>query len=239
MQERNMTSEIIAQTNTSSAEQNYPRQPYNAGFRLVAALPLAVLIMLPLNAWVHRQEVENMIGLPLVFLAVGGTAYLWANALVKRSGYETNWRIGLAGAVAFIFMILGVGFGAFELIFGNLIKLLGITQTVRGTRPEFYVVFVTWTGLVAGGTGLAVGLVLKQPKTALKLLGLGFVTGAVVFFLVAVVMEQIGFVVGTPRPDGLPSMPIVTVLGIWSAALVGSELFGRILARSHKSHYSP
>ncbi len=45
--------------------------------------------------------------------------------------------------------------------------------------------------------------------------------------------DVLGFPVGTPRPDGLPSMPIVTILGIRVTTLIGSELFGQVLAR-HK-----
>lgn len=208
-----------------------PRKPYKAGIWLIASLPLAVIIIFPLNAWIHRQSVVDMIGLPLVGLVFAGTAYQWANALVRRSGWEATWRTGLAGAIGMLVTILGVEFGAFELLFENLLKALNIPQTTGGSHAEFYIVFVTWTGIVTGGCGFAVGLALKQIKMALKLLGLGLVCGSLVFFVVALVMELFGFQVGTPRPDGLPSMPIVTLLGIWITALVGSELFGRVMTR--------
>lgn len=37
-----------------------------------------------------------------------------------------------------------------------------------------------------------------------------------------------------PCSDCIPSMPIITLLGIWAAALLGSELFGRLLATSNR-----
>jgi len=153
--------------------------------------------------------------------------------LVRRSGWKASRRTGLAGAIGFLATILVVELGGYDPLFGSIMKALNITQTVAGTHDEFYVVFVVWTGIVTGGCGLAVGLALKQPGVALKLLGLGLVCGAVIFLVVALVMEALGFRVGTPRPDGLPSMPIVTILGIWVTALIGSELFGQVLAR-HK-----
>lgn len=225
----------MAKQNEPALETRFPHQAYKAGFWLIAALPLAVVIMFPLNAWIHRQSVVNMIGLPLVALAFAGTAYQWANALVRRSGWNASWRTGLAGAVGLIITTLGVEFGGFELLFDSILGALHIPQTVGGSHAEFYVVFVVWTGIVTGGCGFAVGLALKQRELALKLLGMGLICGATVFFLVARAMELFGFRVGTPRPDGLPSMPIVTLLGIWLTALAGSELFGRVIAR-HKIH---
>ena len=164
-------------------------------------------------------------------MVIGGAAYMWTRALVTRSGLDASIAVGLVGAVFFlgsVFGLLVVGEPFFDIIF----KGLNIPQTGSGTRPEFYVIFVLWTGIVTGGTGFGVGLALIRLKLAFKLLLAGLVCGAAVFFAVAFIMEIAGFKVGTPRPDGIPSMPIVTVLGICSAALVGSEIFGRIIARN-------
>jgi hypothetical protein len=61
------------------------------------------------------------------------------------------------------------------------------------------------------------------------LFGFGFLIGAVVFYVVTILMDGIGFRVGTPRADGIPSMPVITLLGIWLTALVGTGVFTRIL----------
>jgi len=48
-------------------------------------------------------------------------------------------------------------------------------------------------------------------------------------------MDLIGFRVGAPRADERFTMLVVSVLGIWSAALVGSAVFGKVLANSNES----
>jgi hypothetical protein len=222
---------MIAQTDAPS-ESQYPRQPYKAGFWLIAIVPLVLLVAVPLETWVHRQDIQNAITFPVLLIILWWTAYRWASALVKRSGLKTGPIVGVAAAIALSVTILGE-FAAFETTFGAVLQALDIPKTLGGTHDEFMVIFVMWTGMVTGGCGCAVGLALKQPRLALKLLGLGLLSGAITFFAVALVMEMIGFRVGTPRPDGLPSMPIVTILGIWSTALIGSELFGQVLARSN------
>lgn len=225
--------EIAAQTDNTT-DTRRPNQAYKAGFWLVATVLLTILVAFLLEEWVHREQFRQAMSFPLLILVVAGTTYKWANSLVRRSGLEPSKAVGLMAGFFFSLSIFGTLVFGYDLIFVNMMKILNITQTEGGTRPEFYVVFVMWTGIVTGVTGLGVGIALKQPKLALKLLIGGLVCGAVVFFLVAVIMEQMGFKVGTARADGIPSMPIVTVLGICSAALAGSELFGRILVREGK-----
>lgn len=209
-------------------------RPFVAGFWLIAAVLLTLLSSSMIGNWVHRQETRQIMLLPLLIIVIGVTTYQWANSLIRRSGLQPSKAIGLLAGIFFLLSIFGTLAGGYELIFVSVMKILNITQTTGGTRPEFYVVFVIWTGIVTGISGLGVGLGLKKPKLALKLFGSGLICGVVVFFLVAVIMELIGFRVGTPRPDMIPSMPIVTVLGICSAALVGSELFGMILSQDNK-----
>lgn len=217
------------------SEKQLPDKPFVAGFWLIAMLPIAIVIVYPLTAtnWIHRQDLREMIGIPLLATIFGSTAYLWANALVRRSGWHASWRTGLAGTLGVLLTIMLVYLG-FEQVFSPVLKLLHITKTQAGTRNEFLAIFVIWTGIVTGGSGLAVGLSIRQVRLALKMLGLGFLCGMVVFLVIALWMELIGFRVGSLRPDGIPSMPVVTILGIWITALIGSELFGRMLARQRK-----
>lgn len=222
----------------SISEKQFPDKPFIAGFWLIAMLPIAIVIVYPLTAtdWIHRQGLREMIGIPLLTVIFGSSAYLWANALVRRSGWGASWRTGLAGTIGLIVTIMVVYLG-FESVFSPILKLLRITKTEDGTRNEFLAIFVIWTGIVTGGCGLAVGLSIKQIRLALKMLGIGFLCGMAVFFVIALGMELIGFRVGTSRPDSIPSMPVVTLLGIWVTALIGSEVFGRLLAlQRHFSH---
>jgi hypothetical protein len=93
---------------------------------------------------------------------------------------------------------------------------------------EFGALFAPWTGLVAGLAGFALGLGLRDIRLALKLLVLGFLTGFGLYLAIMFTMELLGFKVGSGRPVMLPT----TFLSMWSAALVGSAIFGRMLARS-------
>lgn len=196
-----------------------------SGLWLIAAIPLSMLIMWPLslalNMGTDFEDPRLLIGFGLCHFVAG---FLWARALFRRAGRPDNRLACLSAGIGFALFVLGM-YPLFS-IFDPLIDLPG----VRGTEHlEFRVIFVTWTGLVTGGTGLALGLGLRDWKGALKFLGLGFLTGAGVFLLIAVLMDWAGFRVGTPRADGIPSMPVITFLGIWAAALVGSAVFGRLL----------
>ena len=78
------------------------------------------------------------------------------------------------------------------------------------------------------------GLSLKDWKLALKLLGAGFLSGGGTFLVVAFLMDLIGFRVGAPHADERFTMLVVSMLGIWSAALVGSAVFGKLLTKSNE-----
>jgi len=94
---------------------------------------------------------------------------------------------------------------------------------------EFGALFAPWTGLVCGITGFALGIGLKDLKLSLKFLLLGFVTGLGLYLAIMFTMQILGFKVGSGRPVMLPT----TFLSMWVTALVGSELFGRILRKSY------
>ena len=103
---------------------------------------------------------------------------------------------------------------------------------MRLSQPLGYLVpFILWFALVVGGTGLALGLGLKDAMTAVSLLGWGVLLGAGTFLVVSLVMGTVGFEIGgshPPRPTMLP----VTFLAAWTTALSGSTVFGRVLAKS-------
>ncbi|NJC95943.1 MAG: hypothetical protein FIB03_06350 [Anaerolineae bacterium] len=96
---------------------------------------------------------------------------------------------------------------------------------------EFGALFAPWTGLACGVSGFAMGIGLIDIRLALKLFALGFITGLVLYLAIMFAMELLGFKVGSGRPVMLPT----TFLSMWSAALVGSAIFGKILARSRFS----
>jgi hypothetical protein len=205
---------------------NSSSRPFIAGLWLIAGIPLSILLSLVINGL--DLDMDEAFGLSMIALIHAGVGALWARALGKRTGLPPSRLMNLAAGVGFALFVIG-GRQAL-VVFDPLVSRL-LTPVHHATHLEFGVVFVIWTGVVTGGTGFSLGLGLKRVRTALELLVLGFLSGSIAFLIVAFFMDLIGFRVGTPRADELPSMVIVTLLGIWSAALIGSAVFGQVLAR--------
>lgn len=204
------------------------------GIWLILAIPVTVLILLPLGKLLNMSsEIDD----PL--LAAGFvsshvlTGYLWARGLTRRAGMPASRLSNLAAGIGFAVSIIAVELN--PTLLDSMVALPAVQGT---THLEFKVVFVTWTGFATGLTGFALGLGLKRWQLALKLLVTGFLTGAGIFLTVAVLMDGLGFRVGVARADGIPSMPIVTALGVWLAALVGTGVFWLVLSRSEVAEIS-
>ena len=212
-------------------EPQKPSHPFIAGIWLITGVMLTLLIAFVTLSFIPHQKTREPVLLFFIAIGVGWTIYMWTQELLGRSGLKPTKAAGILAAV-FFFLMIASGLIGYDLIFGNIMKVLNIIQTERGTHAEFYVIFVTWTGMVTGGTGFGLGLALKDYKLAFKLLFSGLAAGAITFYSIAITMEALGYRVGTARADGQPSMPIVTILGIFSAALLGSAVFGKVLARS-------
>ena len=203
------------------------QHPFVAGFWLMAAIPISLLIGLPtLKLLSLDMGTDDPIGNVILFLGHFVAGYMWARSLGSRSGLANNKMMNVVGGLAFTLLVMG----------GRLLVIAHDPRNVFG--PLFHykqhllfgAVFMVWTGLVVGGTGFTLGISLKNLKLALKLLGVGFLSGGGTFLVVAFLMDLIGFRVGAPRADERFTMLVVSILGIWSAALVGSAVFGKILA---------
>lgn len=198
------------------------------GFWLMAALPISGLILVPIGeVFDMSSNLEDPI-LAIGFLTghlIPG--YLWSRALLRGAGISAGRLAKLAAGIGFAVSITAVEVQ--PTILDSLSQLVGVQGA---THLEFKVIFVIWTGFSTGLTGLALGLGLKRWRLSLKLLASGFLTGSAIFLIVALMMDAIGFRVGVPRADGIPSMPVVTLLGIWLAALIGTGVFWLVLSRS-------
>lgn len=207
-----------------------PQRPFLAGFWLVAAIPASIVAVAPL-ALLTEVDMDGPISLSALVLAHFFCGYWWASSLSRRAGRSDSRIMRVAAGIGFTFFVWGgrAGVVAIDTLFPQW------SGPFQGKlHLEFATTFVLWTGLVTGGTGLFLGIGTLDWKLALRLLLSGFVSGAATFLIVAFVMDLLGFRVGKPRPDELPSMVITTLLGIWSTAFVGSALFGRQLARTDR-----
>lgn len=206
------------------------------GIWLILALPLtALLFWLAGTALDMGSRWEVQVFITSFLIGHLATGYLWARGLLHLSGRPANPLAGIAAGLGFGATVVGIrsDVGFFERFFEVFINLLGVGGD---EHLEFAVIFIIWTAIVTGGTGLAFGFGLRDWKLAVRLLGTGLLVGAGIFTLATVLFTWAGFRVGTPRPDGLPSMVIITVTGIWLAALVGSGVFGRILQHGHSEN---
>jgi hypothetical protein len=218
--------------NHKIANENKPEIPekpkyFLAGIWLIAAIPVAMAVLLPIDRVLDLGEFDD----PRVFLFLGivhfSAGYLWSRSLSCRSGLIDNIWMNVAGGVAFALLVPGMIVwvsSASNNFFDSLIDVF----SVRGVAHlEWAVVFVTWVAIITGGCGLALGLGLRDLKLALRLLVFGFVVGSASFLLVAFIGDVAGFRIGTPNQvEMLPT----TFLGTWTAAFFGSEVFGRVLA---------
>ena len=162
-----------------------------------------------------------------MFIIHFAAGYMWARSLGARSGLPHNRMMNIFGGLGFAFGVVGL----LILYVGGFPIENAINRWVESFEGagnlEFGALFAPWTGLACGISGFALGLGLKDLKLALKLLILGFVTGLGLYLAIMFTMELLGFKVGSGRPVMLPT----TFLSMWSAALVGSAIFGKMLAK--------
>ncbi len=208
-----------------------PQIPFIAGFWLIAAIPITVMLLAPLAGVLGLgDDVTESPILFGMFTVHCVTGYLWARSLSQRAGLPDNKVMNISGGIGFALGVVGILAAIPEyaprLIDPWLEKFDGVGKL------EFSALFAPWTGIVAGLAGCGLGLGLRDSRLALKLLAAGFLTGFGLYIAIMFSMELLGFKVGSGRPVMLPT----TFLSMWSAALVGSALFGKILAKRTGSH---
>jgi hypothetical protein len=212
--------------NTTS-EMIKPQHPFVAGFWLITAIPITLMILAPLaEALRLGDDVYAPPGIFVLSVVHVGTGYLWARSLGQRAGLPDNKIMNISGGVAFALGVVGILLAIPEFAQTPIDRWLAKFHGVGNL--EFGALFAPWTGIVAGLAGLGLGLGLRDVKLALKLLALGFITGFGLYLAIMFTMELLGFKVGSGRPVMLPT----TFLSMWSAALAGSAIFGSMLAKS-------
>jgi hypothetical protein len=203
------------------------QHPFVAGFWLIPAIPVFAFVVLPFMMAVGVDDLYTPAGVTVMFIVHFAAGYMWARSLGIRSGLPQNRTMNIFGGFGFAFGVVGLlilyttGFPI-----ENAINRWG--ESFEGTgNLEFGAIFAPWTGLACGISGFALGIGLRNLKLALKLLILGFITGFGLYLAIMFTMELLGFKVGSGRPVMLPT----TFLSMWATALVGSAIFGKMLAK--------
>lgn len=206
-----------------------PQHPFLAGFWLIAAIPMTVMILLPVAGVLGLgDDVTESPILLAMFTVHCVTGYLWARSLSRLAGLPDNKLMNISGGIGFALGVVGILGGIPEFAPRLIDPWLGKFNGVGNL--EFGALFAPWTGIVAGLAGLGLGLGLKDVKLALKFLALGFITGLVLYLAIMFTMQLLGFKVGSGRPVMLPT----TFLSMWVTALIGSAIFGNELAKSNE-----
>ena len=212
----------------TSPEIRRTHHPFIAGFWLILAIPVFAFIVLPIMLSLGVDDLYTPPGLFIMFIMHFVSGYLWARSLGTRSGLPHDRMLNIFGGLGFALGVVGI----LILYTSGSTVADAINRWVESFEGvgnlEFGALFAPWTGLACGAAGFALGLGLRDLKLALKLLALGFITGLGLYLAIMFIMELLGFKVGSGRPVMLPT----TFLSMWSAALVGSALFGKMVARS-------
>lgn len=204
-----------------------PGLPFVAGFWLIAAIPITLVILAPFAGVLGLgDDVTEPPIMFAMFVVHYVTGYLWARSLGQRAGLPDDKLMKISGGIGFAIGVVGILMAMAEFARNPITRWLA---TFEGAgNLEFGALFAPWTGLACGISGFALGLGSKDIKLALKLLIAGFITGFGLYLAIMFTMELLGFKVGSGRPVMLPT----TFLSMWSAALVGSAIFGKMLAKS-------
>ena len=207
--------------NTSKSQ-----RPFLAGFWLFAAIPLSLLIGGSLELLFKiKFDTNDSTSRVIMFLVHFGTGYLWARSLGRRSGLPDNRGLYLSGALGFSLSFISM----FTFLVSLNAIFLNYVERFNGAgNLEFGAFFAPWLGIITGVSGLALGLGLRKWKLGLKMFGLGFVSGFFIYVAIMFSMQLLGFTVGSGRVVMLPT----TFLSMWSTALVGSGIFGKMLEKS-------
>jgi len=207
-------------------DKNKSQHPFVAGFWLIIAIPIFVLALLPILKALHTDDIATLPGMAAMSIVHIAAGYMWAKSLGKHSGLPDNKTMNLLSGIGFALGVVG-----FLILFtSNTQAGDGINKWLAAFKGngnlEFGALFAPWTGLVAGISGFALGLGLKDWKLALKLLSFGFITGFAIYLVIMFTMQLLGFKVGSGKPVMLPT----TFLSMWVTSLVGSAIFGKLLS---------
>lgn len=203
-----------------------------SGLWLVAAMPFTVLLLL-----IAQLVIERLLGMRLdrfewlsgilAFVAHVTAGALWGRSLSRVTGRGDPRRWIAAGAV---------GFGLSSTLAVALLneveqRLVWFIVRSYEVHLVFGASFTLAALLIAGVTGLLLGLALGRWRLALQLTLSAGLAAAITFALVALLMDTLGMRVGGPGAEARATMIVVSLLGMWSAGIVGSIVIGQMIIR--------
>jgi hypothetical protein len=166
---------------------------------------------------------------PAVAGFAGGAA-AWGIRMGRLAGGTDRRRLALAGVLGFapITLALAISLSALEPI---AVASFGAALPIHRL---FTILFVPSAFLIAGisAAALGLGLGLRRPRLALALLWQVGLAAALAFLAVNLLMEFLGWVVGSPGAAERATMVTVLAAGNLGAALAGGAVLGLALHRA-------
>ena len=196
---------------------------------MLAALSTAIAVSnLPMH--VPEQTINLFaVGLLIGILFVSGA--LWGRTLARIFASTNQRRMISAGALSFAPALV---------LAGLMLATLERAIVERGQGPDlpvhqvFTLLFVPATFLVAATGGLALGLAERNLSLGLHLAAGGGLSAALAFLLIDLLMDGLGWRVGSPGAAERATMLTVMMAGNLAATFIGGGTIGFLLSRHFK-----
>ena len=200
------------------------------GLWLIMPIPVAGAVASILNMLGMPEETSFGIFSMSLLLFYGAAGALWARGIGRVFAWPRLDRLGLVGAVG-ITLPTVIAIAVLGTVEGNLIELI-----FDGWRMHilYMLLFVPTAFLIAAiGTG-ALGWAIGDWRLALRLALVCGLTAAVTFLLVTLIFDWFGMRVGAPRAEERATMLVVTLAGMWGAAVTGNAALAWVLLRQRR-----
>lgn len=198
-----------------------------SGIWLVVPVPVAATITTFLNMLSVPEDIafgSFPIGVVLFYVISGA---MWARQIGRIFGWQSSIKLGLVGALGVTLPIV-VAITVLGILEQDLINL-----SFDGWRMHilFGLLFVPTAFLITAiGTG-TLGLVIGDWHLARRLALACGLTAALTFLVVMVIFDLLGMRVGAPGAAERATMMVVTLVGMWAAALTGNATLAWVLER--------
>ena len=199
------------------------------GIWLIMPIPVAGAVV-SLLAMLGLAEEISFNFFPLLLLLFYGIAgAMWARGLARIFGWRPLTKFGWVGALGITIPTM-IAITVLGIVEPNLLDL-----TFDGWRMHilFGLLFVPTAFLIAAISTGALGFAAGDWRLGLRLALFCGLTAALTFLAVTVLFDSFGMRVGAARAAERATMLVVTLSGMWAAALTGNAVLALVL-RSHR-----